>query len=942
MPLTIGSRVGPYEVVSAIGVGGMSARGPASERSETSRWRGGGPRARKKADPEPMPLTIGSRVGPYEVVSAIGVGGMGEVYRARDTRLHREVALKTLPSAFTLDPERRSRFDREAQVLASLNHPNIASLYGFEECGEVRALVMELVDGATLADRITSRGLPLDEALAIARQIVDALEAAHEHGVVHRDLKPANVKVTHAGVVKVLDFGLAKALAADSGAIDPINSPTVTSPGTGAGVILGTAAYMSPEQARGRPVDKRTDIWAFGCLVYEMLTGRRVFAGDNVTDLLAGVVTREADLTALPPNTPAGIRRLIRRCLEKDRTRRLADIADARLEIADALDPHAASDVAAALPARPSKPGRWPLAVAAVAVAIAAASLMGWFGARPAVAGSKRFLVVAPASDPMIHESVGTQIAISPDGQYVAYVAGRAGFGIYVRRISALEATQVPGTLGGRQPFFSPDSRYIGFWSVGDGEIRRVALTGGPVVSVAKAPSGTFYGGSWGADDSIVFGSGSLYRVPAAGGTPEALTTVDPARGEAEHRWPEILPGGRAILYTAWGGSITRARIDAFAPGSRERTTLVEGATMPRFAPTGHLLYQQSNTLMATAFDPAALTTSGRPIQLQEEVKTTNSGSADFAIANDGTLVLMPGTTTPDRRLMWVDRQGAGRPLLDTPDDYWLPRLAPDGSRLAVGIRAELWVIELGRRSRTRVTFDTTTTLFPYAWSRDGKRIIFSRAANKTGLDIHIASADGTGQPELLLEGEHRMWPIDASPTSDEIATYEQHPTTLRDIWILSSPGKRRPFLATPYQERAPRFSPDGRWILYVSNDSGRDEVYVRAASGEGRRITVSTDGGSEPVWPALSREIIYRNGSKMMSAPVTTLTPEPIIGQPRELFDTTFEADRGAGAANANYDVTADGQRFVMIQAPAAPTSLVIVLNWFEELKARMNTSVR
>jgi serine/threonine-protein kinase len=885
---------------------------------------------------------IGTKIGPYEVVAKLGEGGMGEVYRARDTRLNRDVALKTLPSAFTLDPERRARFAREAQVLASLNHPNIGALYGFEERGDVRALVLELVEGATLADLVASRSLPLVEALPIARQIVDALEAAHDHGVVHRDLKPANIKVTSTGIVKVLDFGLAKALASDSAGIDPAASPTVTSPGTRAGVILGTAAYMSPEQARGRPVDKRTDIWSFGCVLYEMLTGHRAFAGDNVTDLLAGIVTRDADLTALPADTPTGIRRLIRRCLEKDRARRLADIADARLEINDALDPHATTPEAPAPPASRAKPSRWPIAVAAVAVLIAAASLTGWFRPRPAPTGPKRFLVVAPASDPMIHESVGTQIAISPDGQYIAYVAGRAGFGIYVRRINELEATQVPGTLGGRQPFFSPDSRYIGFWSVGDGEIRRVALTGGPVVSVAKAPSGTFYGAAWGADDVIVFGSGSLYRVPAGGGTPEPLTTIDPARGEAEHRWPEILPGGRAILYTAWGGSITRARIDAFAPGSRERTTLVEGATMPRVTSTGHLVYQQSNTLMAIAFDPTALTTSGRPIQLQEQVKTTNSGSADFAIATDGTLVLMSGTTTPDRRLMWVDRQGSSRPLIDTLDDYWLPRLAPDGTRLAVGIRAEIWAIELARRSRTRVTFETTTTLFPFTWSRDGKRIIFSRVANKTGLDIHSASTDGTGQPELLLEGEHRMWAINASPVSDEISTYEQHPTTLRDIWILTAPGKRRPFLATPYQERAPRFSPDGRWIVYVSNDSGRDEVYVRAASGEGRRITVSTDGGSEPVWPAHAREIIYRNGSKVMSAPVTALSPEPIVGEPRELFETTFEADRGAGAANANYDVSADGQRFVMIQAPAAPTSLVVVLNWFEELQTRMNAGAR
>jgi serine/threonine-protein kinase len=434
-----------------------------------------------------------------------------------------------------------------------------------------------------------------------------------------------------------------------------------------------------------------------------------------------------------------------------------------------------------------------------------------------------------------------------------------------------------------------------------------------------------------------VFASGSLYRVPASGGTPEALTTIDAARAEAEHRWPEILPGGSAVLFTAWSGSLTRGRIDAFAVASRQRTTLLEGATMPRFAPTGHLLYQQSNTLMAMEFDPATLKTSGRPIQMQEQVKTTNAGSADFAIAGDGTLVLMPGTTTPDRKLMWVDRTGGTRPLLDTADDYWIPRLSPDGRRLAVGIRADLWVVELARLSRTRVTFDTTTTLFPYTWSADSRRLIFSRVANKAGLDIYSTSADGTGQPELLLEGEHRQWPISASPVSDEIATYEQHPTTLRDIWILAA-GKRRPFLATPYQERAPRFSPDGRWIAYVSNDSGRDEVYVRAATGQGDRITVSTDGGTEHVWVASNGAIIYRNGNKMMSAAVTASPEQLTVSRPQELFETSFEGDRGAGAANANYDVTADGQRFVMIQAPAAPTSLVVVLNWFEELQARMN----
>jgi serine/threonine-protein kinase len=542
----------------------------------------------------------------------------------------------------------------------------------------------------------------------------------------------------------------------------------------------------------------------------------------------------------------------------------------------------------------------------------------------------------------MIHESIGTQIAISPDGRNIAYVGISPTAQLYVRPIDRLDAQPIAGTNGARQPFFSPDSRFIGFWATAEGEIRRVALAGGPVTTIAKAPSGTFYGGAWGRDDTIVFASGSLYRVPATGGTPEQVTTPDPARSEAEHRWPEVLSAGDALLYTAWGGHLDRTRIDAWSPSSKQRTTLVEGATMPRYSASGHLVYQQGGNLMAAAFDARSLTLAGRAVSLDEQIKTTVSGAADFSIATDGTLVLMAGTSSPDRRLMWVDRKGGPRPLLDTPDDYWLPRISPDGRRLAIGIGSDLWVVELARLSRTRVTFGTTNTLFPYTWSKDGRSILFSLVSNKTGLDIHSIPADGSGQPQLVSAGEHRQWAISTSPVSDDIAIYEQHPTTLRDIWIVPGSGKRRAFLATPFQERAPRFSPDGRWIVYVSNDSGRDEVYVRAASGEGRRITVSTDGGSEPVWTSGGREIMYRTAGHVMSAAVTMSTPELTVDRPQVLFATTFESDRGSGAANPNYDVTADGQRFVMIQAPVAPTSLIVIVNWFEQLRSRVLAGAR
>jgi serine/threonine-protein kinase len=886
-----------------------------------------------------MPLAAGTRIGCYEVVAAIGAGGMGEVYRAHDRTLNRDVALKILPAAFARDPDRVARLRREAQVLASLNHPNIGSIYGFED-GPAQALVMELVDGPTLTDMIAP-GLSLADALNLARQIADALQAAHEHGVVHRDLKPGNIKVTPDGSVKVLDFGLAKALGAEPGGAEPTDSPTITSAGTRQGVILGTAAYMSPEQARGRPVDKRTDIWAFGCVLFEMLARRPAFEGDNVTDLLAGIVGRDPDFRALPTGTPPSIRRLLHRCLEKDFKRRLADIADARLDIDDALAAPASVD-AAVTPSRAGVRSTW-LAAAALTLAMVAGGASAYLWLAPAQPAPRpmQFVIAPPATDPLYTESIGAQIAISPDGQYIVYVGIHGSLQIYARRIDQLEALPIAGTQGARQPFFSPDSKSLGFWASAEGEIRRVALSGGPVSTICKAPSGNLYGASWGPGDTIVFGSGNLYRVSAAGGTPEVLTTPDAAQGEAEHRWPEILPDGRAVLFTAWGGSLDRSRIAARSLVTGERKPLIEGATTPRYSPTGHLIYYQTGSLMAARFDAKRLEVAADHVPLQEPVKMTVSGAADYALSRDGTLVLMPGTATPERKLVWVDRKGNAAPLLDDAEDYWTPRLSPDGTRLAVGIGADIWVIELARLTRNRVTYGTTSTLFPYAWSRDGSRVVFSKVENKVGLDLYTSPADGTGQPELLSKGEYRQWATSSSSASDVIAVYEQHPTTLRDIWLLAPDGHRAMFLVTPYQERAPRFSPDGHWIAYVSNDSGRDEVYVRSASGDGGKTTVSTEGGSEPMWAAGGREIFYRNGDRLMIAAVETV-PALHVGRPGALFQVAYERDRGSGTANPNYDVTRDGQRFIMIQPPASSANIVVVLNWFEDLKARMASGRR
>jgi len=895
-----------------------------------------------------MPLAIGTRVGSYEVVAAIGAGGMGEVYKARDAKLNRYVALKILPEAFANDPDRLARLRREAQVLASLNHPNIGHVYGFEDApsvpvpgsgpgstasstqGPTHALVMELVEGETLRSR-----LPLDHALPIARQITLALQAAHEHGVVHRDLKPGNIKVTPDGTVKVLDFGLAKALGQDASSAGPDNSPTITSDGTRAGIILGTAAYMSPEQARGKPVDKRADIWAFGCVLYEMLTGRRAFEGDNVTDLLAEIVGRDPDFGALPAATPPAIRRLLRRCLEKDAKRRLSDIADARLEIDDALTTPASSDGVTAV--APHRRGRRTLLIAialgSAAVALVAAAAVWGFDRRTAP-GLIRFVIVPPATDPFYTEMIGTQLAISPDGRHIVYVGVRGTLQLYVRRVDQLEAQPIPGTMGARQPFFSPDGKSVGFWSPAEGEIRRVALNGGPVKTVCRSPSGNLYGAAWGLGDVMVFGAGGLYRVSATGGTPEALTTPDPAQGEVEHRWPEILPDGRAVLFTAWGGSLGRARIAARSLVGDVSKSLTDGTT-PHFSATGHLVYYQAGTLMAVAFDSARLELTADPVSLQEAVKVTVPGAADFALSREGTMVTMPASK-PDRKVVELDRRGKATTLLDAADDYWFPRLSPDGRRLAIGIGPDIWVFELAGLTRTRVTHDTTTIFFPFTWSRDGSRIVFSKVENKLGLDLYTTAADGTGQPVLFSRGEYRQWATSSSPVSNTVALYEQHPVTLRDIWMLSPDNNRAKLVATPYQERAARFSPDGNWIAYVSNDSGRDEVYVLATSGAGEKRTVSTEGGTEPVWAASGREIFYRNGDRLMVAPIETV-PAFRIGRPQILFESAHERDRGSGTANPNYDISRDGQRFFMIQPPVTPSHAVVVLNWFEELKAHL-----
>ena len=666
-----------------------------------------------------MPLTPGTRLGPYEIVSAIGAGGMGEVYRARDTRLNRDVAIKILPEAFAADADRVARFQREAQVLASLNHPHIASIYGVEE----GALILELVDGLTLADRIAQGPIPLDEALPMALQIAEALEAAHEHGIIHRDLKPANIKLTSDGTVKVLDFGLAKATepAAGSGLPSPkasaarqdpaylSQSPTITSPAmaTHAGVILGTAAYMSPEQAKGKPVDKRSDIWAFGCVLFEMLTGQRPFGGEDVTDSIAFVITKEPDWTALPPNVSPALASHLRRCLAKDRRNRIHDIADMRLALEGAFETSSGP-----LPAV-SKSGRrtWAAIAAGAFILLGAGVVGGWlFGARGTIEQRpvRRFMF---GTSPGVFFIANTNrdLVLTPDGSRAVYFAMDGGTRrLFVRPLDSLAATAIRDAPLWYEPFVSPDGKWIGFNDESDYTLRKVSIGGGPPMPIA--PVGRqMLGASWGPDDSIIFATleagGGLWRVPANGGTPVALTKPDQARGETFHAWPEILPDGRAVLFTVVSGDTYQ--ISVLNLDSGEQKIILPAGTSPRFLRPGYLVYGVENALRAVRFDPVALKVIGEPVPVLQDVLSKRNGGVDFSVGADGTLAYVADSAALNQRgLVWVDRKGHVQPIAVPSQIYGNVRLAPDGTRIVLDVRDRqqgLWVWDITRETLTAV-----------------------------------------------------------------------------------------------------------------------------------------------------------------------------------------------------------------------------------------------
>ncbi|MGH9257586.1 MAG: protein kinase domain-containing protein [Vicinamibacterales bacterium] len=894
-----------------------------------------------------MSLAPGTRIGPYDITGTLGAGGMGEVYRARDTRLKREVALKILPESFAADPDRLARFQREAEVLASLNHPNIAAIYGVEEgpasasgpastsaaatadkeAGPyVRALVLELVEGETLGDRIARGAIPADEALPIAHQVAEALEAAHDRDVIHRDLKPANIKVTPGGRVKVLDFGLAKMLETARPADSLSMSPTLSIHPTYAGVILGTVGYMSPEQARGKPVDRRTDIWAFGCVLYEMLTGRQAFdTRDTVSDAVAAILTRAPDWSALPDEVPLYLRRLLRRCLQKDPARRLHHIADARVELEDgSSEPGVA---APAVPQRPAAAARWlralPWTVAALALAVAAWMLWSRPG-RPAATGQSvlRLEVNLPAGVELYTASP-RPVAVSPDGARIAFVGVRGGSRqAYVRRLDQFEAVPVRGTDGVTSLFFSPDGQSIGSLTAA-GLLRTVSLADGLVTTVTDGAT-FLYGAAWTGDDRIVFvRGGALWQVPRSGNTAEPLTTLGGAQGDTLHAWPIVLPDSGTILFSARASN--QWRIDALTFASGERRTVVERGTQPMYAASGHLMFFRDGELLAAPFDAASLGLTGPVVRTTiESVPISVQGTPIVDVSPSGTMVYAP--TGALSRLVLVSRQGAEQPLNETLRPYGNPRLAPDGSRVLVE-GGDLWIQDVARATFTRIASREDVLLGFPIWMPDGRRVVY-----RTPGGLRLQDADGGSQSEVVQGTSEFDYPGSMTPDGETLVFLRSSQEGLFDIYAapLRGGGSVRPVLATAAYEGGARLSPDGRWLMYVSNESGQNEVYLRPFPGPDRRWQISTEGGTQAVWNPSGREVFYRNGDKMMVVGVST-APDVTLSAPRLLFEQAYAF--GGGITIANYDVTRDGQRFIMVKDESTAGRLNVVLNWFTDL---------
>jgi serine/threonine protein kinase/Tol biopolymer transport system component len=915
---------------------------------------------------------IGKTLSHYQITNLIGKGGMGEVYQAKDQTLGRDVAIKVLPEEFAKDTDRVARFQREAKLLASLNHPNIAAIHGLEESGGTSFLVLELVEGETLSDRIKKGPISVEESLKLALQIAEALEAAHDRGVIHRDLKPANIKVTPESKVKVLDFGLAKAFAGEQAEMNLSNSPTLSDAATQQGVILGTAAYMSPEQAKGKAVDKRADIWAFGAVLFEMLTGRQLFKGETVSETLAAVLMREPDFSTLPPNLHPRIRLLLERCLEKEPKDRYHDIADVRVDIQKALaDPSGvfAQPITGVEPKTKLRTVL-PWITAALVLGLITAGVAVWKLKPPEPKRVMRFTYELPEGQQLfVPPNVGgIHLAVSPDGSQFVYLATD---GLCLRPVDALDARLLAGTdKDSTEPFFSPDGQWIGYWSQSDQKLKKVAVSGGaPVVICDTTP--LVLGASWNPDNTIIYSDlfTGVMRVSADGGTPEVLIkgTILNAAKEGFPVLPRMLPDGKTVVFTNYtGNDPSNYQIGIQSLKSGERKILLRSGVAPVYLPTGHLVYSLVNNntanLLAVPFDLDKLEVKGGSVSLLEGIRTA-------AISDSGTLVYVPqpGTSpvpkgeaaattsaSTGNTLVWVDRQGKEEPLGTAPDDYQGLKISPDGTKVALAINAagnqDIWIWDIPHKTPTKLTFDKANNSSPI-WTPDGKRIVFysSRGGELGG--VYSKSADGIGEAELLASKPDRaIAPSSFSRDGKTLALGELSLTPLgADIGMMSMEGKRefKELLKEKYFEVEPQISPDGRFLAYQSDESEKGQIYVRSFPNvnEGR-WQVSSDGGGSPLWSPDSRELFYRNGDATMVVKVET---EPAFQHrnPEVLFRGTYLLSNSVRTITRTpWDIHPNGKKFLMIKpaastgaAPTAagPRKINIVLNWTEELKQRV-----
>jgi serine/threonine-protein kinase len=898
-----------------------------------------------------MALAPGVRLGRYEVVAQIGVGGMGEVYRATDGDLQRSVAIKVLPDEFAGDAERLARFEREARTLASLNHPGIAIIHGFEKAGSSRALVMEFVDGPTLADRIAEGPLPVNEALAIARQIADALQAAHDQGVIHRDLKPANIKLRDDGAVKVLDFGLAKSIEPAAAVSGRSMSPTITSPAmTQAGVILGTAAYMSPEQAKGRGADKRSDVWALGCVMFEMLSGKRAFDSDDVSDTFALVLRGEPEWAALPADVPPAVVALLKRMLEKDRRHRVADVAAVSFVLGE---PSVSG-------ARATAPRRVPLLWVATAVVggIAVAGISWWAGSRSRAddAGPITRLAIPLIGEPMLGAS-SNALTLSPDGKYVAFNASR---GLYLRPLDRLEASLMPGTENNittstgltRRPKFSPDSRWIAFAK--DGGIRKAAVAGGPPVPVAPGPGITDF--AWEPDGHIVYlTSEGLFRMPETGG--QGVPIVNGLSGRVQSF--QMLPGAGQILLTRFpGGTIDpgKSEVVVHSIADHHETIVLTGGLEAQYVPTGHLVYFAGGSLLAVRFDLGTLTIHGAPEPVADRVLTGSApglpiASAHVAISPAGTLAYIRGDDRRSglRTLMWVDRSGREEPLGFQDEQYVYPRLSPDNRFIGVTVRrdtgSDIWILDVARKTTRALTTDQTEERYSI-WTGDGKRVLFG---SSRGDDTATwwQSADGSGTPRRIagfpVSRFGNFFPTSISPQAERLVATSTSPAGA-DIWLVPLPaGEPTPLLQTPATERNGEISPDGKWLAYESIENGQFNIFVCPFPrvGDGRWPVVTTGGGSQPMWSRDGKELFYVDGSNyIVSVGVESGSSFTVIGTPRRVLPRPYVSSILTYAGRL-YDISRDGKRLLVLKdagvsAQTEPLTITIVQNFFEELRKR------